>query len=69
VTDDLGGAVERVVAELLSAGPEAARAAKALARAPQAGDATARLIAAHRTSEQGQEGLRAFLEKRRPDWT
>ena len=69
VTDDLGGAVERVVAELLSAGPEAARAAKALARAPQSADATARLIAAHRTSEQGQEGLRAFLEKRRPDWT
>ena len=68
VTDDLGGAVERVVAELLSAGPEAARAAKELARAPQSADATARLIAAHRTSEQGQAGLRAFIEKRRPDW-
>jgi methylglutaconyl-CoA hydratase len=69
VTDDLGGVVERVVAELLSAGPEAARTAKELARAPQSADATARLIAAHRTSEEGQDGLRAFLEKRRPDWT
>src|ERR1700759_464207 len=38
VTDDLDGAVERVVGELLSAGPEAARAAKELARGPLTGE-------------------------------
>jgi methylglutaconyl-CoA hydratase len=68
VTDDLDGAVERVVRELSTAGPSAARAAKDLARAPQSADETARLIAAHRTSEEGQEGLHAFLEKRPPSW-
>ena len=34
VADDLDAAIERVVSELLSAGPAAARAAKELARAP-----------------------------------
>ena len=68
VADDLDTAVERVVGELLSAGPEAARAAKELARAPLSPEETARRIAAHRTSEEGQEGLRAFLEKRAPAW-
>jgi len=69
VADDPDGAVERVLAELLSAGPAAARAAKALARAPLAAQETAELIAAHRTSVEGQEGLRAFLEKRPPRWS
>jgi methylglutaconyl-CoA hydratase len=68
VAEDLDAAVDRVVAELLSAGPEAARAAKELARAPLAAEETARRIAAHRTSDEGQEGLRAFLEKRPPGW-
>lgn len=69
VADDLDAAVDRVVAELLSAGPEAARAAKELARAPLSAEETARRIAAHRTSAEGQEGLRAFLEKRKPTWS
>ncbi|HET6969483.1 MAG TPA: enoyl-CoA hydratase-related protein [Phenylobacterium sp.] len=30
---------------------------------------TAHRIAAARVSEEGQEGVRAFLERRRPDWT
>jgi methylglutaconyl-CoA hydratase len=68
LADDLDGAVERVVAELLSAGPEAARAAKELARRPASAGETARLIAERRTSAEGQEGLRAFLEKRPPTW-
>lgn len=68
VVDDLDGAVADVVGELLSAGPAAARAAKALARASRTADETARLIAAHRTSAEGQEGLRSFLEKRAPGW-
>jgi methylglutaconyl-CoA hydratase len=64
VTTDLDRSVEDVLGELLSAGPEAARAAKALARTPQSGEETARLIAERRTSAEGQEGLRAFLERR-----
>ncbi len=69
VAEDLDGAVERVLAELFAAGPAAARAAKALARAPLSAQETAERIAAHRTSAEGQEGLRAFLEKRPPRWT
>jgi methylglutaconyl-CoA hydratase len=69
LADELASAVDRVVGELLSAGPEAARAAKALARAPLSAQETAEHIATHRTSAEGQEGLRAFLEKRAPGWT
>jgi methylglutaconyl-CoA hydratase len=68
VADDLDDAVGRVVEELLSAGPTAARAAKDLARAPRSAEETAARIAEHRTSPEGQEGLRAFLEKRSPTW-
>ena len=68
VADDLDAAIENVVGELLSAGPGAARSAKELARAPQTADETARRIAAHRTGAEGQEGLRAFLEKRHATW-
>jgi methylglutaconyl-CoA hydratase len=68
VADDLDAAVDAVLTELLSAGPEAARTAKELARAPHSGGETARIIAAHRTSAEGQDGLRAFLEKRAPRW-
>jgi methylglutaconyl-CoA hydratase len=68
VADDLDAAVDNVVGELLTAGPEAARAAKDLARAPLSAQETTRRIAAQRASEEGQEGLRAFLEKRAPEW-
>jgi len=68
VAADLDAAVDAVLGELLTAGPEAARAAKQLARAPQTTDETARRIAELRTSAEGQEGLRAFLEKRPAAW-
>jgi methylglutaconyl-CoA hydratase len=32
------------------------------------GPETAQRIAERRTSDEGQEGLRAFLERRRPSW-
>jgi methylglutaconyl-CoA hydratase len=61
---DLDVAVERVVAELLSAGPTAARWAKRLVHERPEGPETARWIAERRTSAEGQEGLNAFLERR-----
>ena len=68
VTDDLDGAVERILGELRTAGPRAARAAKRLVLDRPDGPETARRIAERRTSPEGQEGLRAFLERRPPDW-
>ncbi|HXV35434.1 MAG TPA: enoyl-CoA hydratase-related protein [Gaiellaceae bacterium] len=64
VAEELDAAVERVVADLLAAGPEAVRAAKRLIRDRPGGEAAADVAAALRTSPEGQEGLRAFLEKR-----
>ena len=68
VADDLDAAVGAVVGELLSAGPEAVRVAKRLARAPFDAGETCRTIAERRTSDEGQEGLRAFLERRPASW-
>jgi methylglutaconyl-CoA hydratase len=68
VADDLDAAVERAVGELLSAGPQAARWAKRLVRERPDGAETARWIAERRTSQEGQEGLAAFLDKRKPGW-
>jgi methylglutaconyl-CoA hydratase len=68
VDAELDAAVERVLAELASAGPRAARHAKRLVREGPDGPETARRIAERRTSDEGQEGLRAFLERRSPDW-
>ena len=71
---DLDAAVQEMVGGLLAGGPEALAATKALLR--DLGDAapgevteiTARRIAKLRTGEEGQEGLGAFLEKRKPAW-
>lgn len=66
--------VQRWLADVLSAGPEAVGSAKSLIaevcrRAPdEAIMLTAQAIALRRVSEEGQEGLRAFLEKRKPRW-
>ena len=68
VADDLDEAVEQILGELRTAGPEAARHAKQLVLDPPDGLGTERRIAERRTSEEGQEGLRAFLEKRDPAW-
>ncbi|MDQ3067721.1 MAG: enoyl-CoA hydratase-related protein [Actinomycetota bacterium] len=68
VSADLDAAVERVLAELWSAGPRAARHAKKLVLERPDGPETAKRIAERRTSDEGQEGLRAFLERRSPSW-
>jgi methylglutaconyl-CoA hydratase len=71
---DLDAAVAGYVRELLTAGPEAVAATKALIRtlahaAPaEVASLTASAIADRRVSAEGQEGLRAFLERRRASW-
>jgi methylglutaconyl-CoA hydratase len=57
-----------VVEAILAGGPEAVRAAKRLAFERPAGTAAAEIAAERRTSEEGQAGLRAFLDKRTPPW-
>jgi methylglutaconyl-CoA hydratase len=68
VAADLDATVEQVVGELLSSGPEAVRAAKQLIRESPGSEEAANLAARLRTSEEGQEGLRAFLDKRPAAW-
>jgi methylglutaconyl-CoA hydratase len=68
VTDDLDGALRLVPDELATAGPRAARHAKRLVLDRPDGPETARLIAERRTSDEGQVGLRAFLDRRLPSW-
>ena len=72
---DLDQAVDRYVREFLTAGPEAIAAAKALIPNvwgrpfSEAAPITAAAIASRRVSREGQEGLRAFLDKRTPSWS
>jgi methylglutaconyl-CoA hydratase len=65
---DLDEKVDAVVSHLLAGGPEAVRAAKDLVRMQPDGGTAARIAATRRTSAEGQDGLRAFLEKRPPAW-
>jgi methylglutaconyl-CoA hydratase len=72
---DLDASVGQYVTEILSAGPEGIAAAKALIQQvwdQPPDDAmliTARTIATRRVSPEGQEGMKAFLEKRKPSWS
>jgi methylglutaconyl-CoA hydratase len=68
VTADLDGAVESVVAELLSSGPEATREAKQLVRQRPGGEEAAQIAARLRSGAEGQDGLRAFLDRRKASW-
>ncbi|MBI4497701.1 MAG: enoyl-CoA hydratase/isomerase family protein [Chloroflexi bacterium] len=72
---ELDAAVTRLTAAVLRGGPRALAAAKELVAQVAAGDHrddldrfTAELLATLRTSPEGQEGLRAFLERRPPSW-
>jgi methylglutaconyl-CoA hydratase len=72
--DHIDAAVERVVAEIKTSAPAAITAAKRLLAAVDGLDRsaavqlTAETIANLRASLEGQDGLRAFLEKRKPGW-
>ena len=68
VSEDAGETAEAFVREILTGGPEAVRTAKSLARERPAGIESARIAATRRTSAEGQDGLRAFLEHRPPGW-
>lgn len=66
---------QKIADRALKNGPNAMFAAKQvvqkLANAPENFDSlkyTTEMIAKLRTSHEGQEGLKAFLEKRKPDW-
>jgi methylglutaconyl-CoA hydratase len=73
--DELDQAVQGILTSLLAASPHAVAEAKRLVR-DVAGkpltdalvDETVMRIADIRASEQGREGVRSFLEKRRPSW-
>ncbi|HZU12694.1 MAG TPA: enoyl-CoA hydratase-related protein [Chloroflexota bacterium] len=73
--EDLDQVVESRVNDLLTSGPEAVAAAKTLITECHGLDdadmreVTVRRIAERRASAEGQEGLRAFLEKRPATWT
>jgi methylglutaconyl-CoA hydratase len=70
----LDRAVERALVDILTGGPEATRAAKALIRELRGADPeaaaerTARALALRRASAEGAEGLRAVEEKRPAGW-
>ena len=71
---DLDAAVDGYVRELLGSAPGAIAGAKQLiatvaGHAPgTVSDITADTIARHRVSPEGQDGMRAFLDKRKPAW-
>ncbi len=70
----LDAAVGDYVKELLSSGPSGLAAAKRLiarvweSSSLEAISITAEAIALQRVSDEGQEGMRAFMEKRRASW-
>ncbi|HYB96251.1 MAG TPA: enoyl-CoA hydratase-related protein [Vicinamibacterales bacterium] len=72
---DLDATTDRYVSEALTASPTAVARAKSLIQhvvgKPPADviDITADAIASQRVSPDGQEGLKAFLQKRAPNWT
>jgi methylglutaconyl-CoA hydratase len=73
-SEQLDAAVEQMVRAFLAAGPRALRETGKLldavwGRSPaEAGDLTVQTIAEARVSEEGQEGVAAFFEKRPPRW-
>jgi methylglutaconyl-CoA hydratase len=72
--DELDAAVDAKIAMILSGGPEALAVSKELIRdigersIEENGPYTADVIARLRMSEEGQEGMNAFLTKRKPRW-
>ena len=73
--DELDAYVMTVIDLLRTSGPKAMTQCKSLIynicnieTLDEARESTARMIAEFRASEEGQEGMAAFLEKRKPNW-
>ncbi|MBU1319015.1 MAG: enoyl-CoA hydratase/isomerase family protein [candidate division Zixibacteria bacterium] len=72
--EDLDAEVDAMVAQLISSGPKALKCCKDLLDTvsdqslQDAKIHTARVIANLRKSDEGQEGMDAFLNKRKPNW-
>jgi methylglutaconyl-CoA hydratase len=73
--DELDSKIESLLTTLLTNGPHAMAAAKMLIQHvgnqridPALIDETAQRIARIRASDEGKDGLRAFLDKRQPGW-
>jgi methylglutaconyl-CoA hydratase len=67
--DALAEAVNRQVEFILHGGPNALKECKRLAAGLVDREDTPALIARMRVSPEGQEGMTAFFDKRKPDWT
>lgn len=73
--DELDDVVGELVKRLVSSGPEAITKCKELLRNvaqmpfDEAREYTAEVIARLRISDEGQEGMNAFLDKRKPKWS
>lgn len=72
----LDACVDKIARQLAQCGPEALARSKNLLRkvakapiSPRLGQETARVLAETRAGEEAREGIRSFLEKRRPRWT
>jgi len=72
---DLSDVAHRIAGEILACGPEAVAACKELVEDVSGRvidhalmELTAQRIAAARVGDEGQEGVRAFLERRKPHW-
>lgn len=72
--DELDSRISSTVELILTGGPEALAVTKELIRniaerpLEELGPYTAEVIARLRMSSEGQEGMNAFLEKRKPEW-
>ena len=70
--DELKNSIDKLIADLLNNGPNAMIAAKKLLREynhlSDSMNNTVEAIAKIRVSAEGQEGLLAFLSKRKPNW-
>lgn len=73
--DKLDETIDRLVKVIKSSGPEAVAVAKQLCSSvpnmtpEEYKPFTAKMIAKLRVSDEGQEGMNAFLEKRKPKWS
>ena len=74
IAEDLDAAVAETIAQLKSSGPEATRECKKLIAHVASHDLvdsvpyTIEAIATRRVSEEGQQGMKAFLDKKKAPW-